>query len=108
MTYSVNQISTASCKSTCDAQQICPELLPSNCDDFFEKRCDCTTYCKKTLKYLQQFVKDAGAYAEIEDLCKVVEGGAHAARGENIGNNGSEGNDQIMLGLSADSNNPLE
>ena len=97
----MNQISTASCKSTCDTQQLCPEILPSNCDDFLENRCDCTTYCKKTLKYLQQFVKDATHYAEIEDLCKVMEVPARGAEGAN------DGSDQMMINLN-DSNNGEE
>ncbi|TNV72074.1 hypothetical protein FGO68_gene13431 [Halteria grandinella] len=68
-----NQISSADCRHTCDAQKICPEILPGNCDDYFNKKCTCTVYCKKTLKYLQPFVKDAKQYAEIEDLCKVID-----------------------------------
>ncbi len=72
-TQSENQISTANCRHTCDAQKICPEILPTNCDDFFGKKCNCTLYCKKTLKYLQQFVKDTAQIAEIEDLCSVID-----------------------------------
>lgn len=52
------EISTLSCRSVCDTEKICPELLPSNCDDYFEKKCDCTVYCKKMLKFMQQFVED--------------------------------------------------
>ena len=66
-----NQLSSSDCKYTCDAQNtICPEILPTNCDDYFEKKCNCTVYCKKTLKFLQQFVKDEVQIAEIEDLCQ--------------------------------------
>ncbi len=36
-------------------------------------KCNCTVYCKKTLRYLQPFVQDAAEFAEIEDLCQVVD-----------------------------------
>jgi len=50
------QISTKSCKYTCDPEKLCPELLPANCDDFYERRCDCVSYCKKMVKFVTQFV----------------------------------------------------
>lgn len=46
---SANQIGTTECKHICDTQKICPEIKTANCDDFFEKKCNCTVYCKKTL-----------------------------------------------------------
>ena len=55
---SINQISTANCKLSCETQKLCPEILAINCDDYWQKRCDCTLYCKKTLKFLSQFVND--------------------------------------------------
>ena len=63
------QLSSQSCKYICDAEKLCPELLPFNCDDYFSKKCSCTVYCKKTLKFMQQFVKDEAQITEIEDLC---------------------------------------
>ena len=55
---STAQISTESCKYTCNAEKICPELLPANCDDYFDGKCDCTDYCKKLLKFVSLFVQD--------------------------------------------------
>ena len=49
---SSNQISSSHCRQVCEAGKICPEMLPSNCDDYFDKKCSCTVYCKKTLRYL--------------------------------------------------------
>ncbi|CDW77247.1 UNKNOWN [Stylonychia lemnae] len=68
---SISQLGTASCKHLCDAQKLCPEILPTNCDDYFNKKCNCTVYCKKTLKFIQKFVKDEAQVAEIEDLCNI-------------------------------------
>eukprot|EP00347_Sterkiella_histriomuscorum_P023997 403332659 len=68
---STSQLGTAACKHICDAQKLCPELLPANCDDYFNKKCNCTVYCKKTLKFIQKFVKDDTQVAEIEDLCNI-------------------------------------
>lgn len=65
------QLGTAACKHICDAQKLCPEILPLNCDDYFQKKCNCTVYCKKTLKFIQKFVKDDQQVAEIEDLCNI-------------------------------------
>lgn len=68
---SKSQHSTAACQHICDAQKLCPELMPSNCEDYFEKKCSCTVYCKKTLRFIQKFVKDENQFAEIEDLCQI-------------------------------------
>ncbi|TNV85512.1 hypothetical protein FGO68_gene4870 [Halteria grandinella] len=70
--FSTNQISTADCKLTCDAQKICPELLPNSCDNYMKGACDCTVICKGTLKFLSNFVADSKQVAEIEDLCNIA------------------------------------
>ena len=38
------------------------------CDDYYDKKCDCTVFCKKTVKYLSQFVQDDQMVAEIEEI----------------------------------------
>ena len=70
---SENQISTANCKLSCETQKLCPEILATNCDNYWQKKCDCTLYCKKTLKFLSNFVNDQSQLAEIEDLCLIGE-----------------------------------
>jgi hypothetical protein len=98
---SLNQISTANCKLSCETQKLCPEILAINCDDYWQKSCDCTLYCKKTLKFLSQFVSDQSQLAEIEDLCLIGEAlqntnntSMHLSSAINVG--GSEEEDEEM------------
>jgi hypothetical protein len=48
---------------------VCPEFLPVNCDDYYDRKCDCTNYCKKMLKLMEHFISDKAQIEEIEDLC---------------------------------------
>mmetsp|Transcript_42444 Transcript_42444/g.40690 ORF Transcript_42444/g.40690 Transcript_42444/m.40690 type:complete len:84 (+) Transcript_42444:1398-1649(+) len=52
------QMSSKSCKYTCDRNKICPELMPTNCDDFYDQSCNCTLYCKKMVKFISSFIQD--------------------------------------------------
>ena len=61
---STAQLSTSDCKDTCDSHKICPEILPTTCDDYFNKKCSCTKFCKKTLRLMKDFVIDDGTNEE--------------------------------------------